>query len=188
MARGPGWPAALIEPAYIQARLAGRAALVPNSSKLFDHQDAAAAQVIEGLESGQCSCLGTIADWEALHGNYPWNNGVSVEPNKPRLVTAPIELNEHTTKQSVVLEGLPEVMANVKWDGTGEAPCQVAHDQKSGYNNMNISAIGKKLFVFVLFGFVFCENTVPFGWINAAFLQQRGSMVGFGFLRHLGVL
>ena len=177
-----------IEPGYVQARTAGRETLTPNSSKVYDHQDAAAEQVYEGLRSGQYSCLGTLCDWEAAHGVYPWNNGVSIEPKKPRLVMAPFDLNEHTEKEDVVLEGLAEVRENVRWDGNGEAPYQVAHDQKSGYNNMGMSETGKKLFIFVVFGFVFCENTVSYGWINAAYLQQRGSMVGFGFLRHLGVL
>jgi len=177
-----------VEPEYVKARLAGRATLTPNSSKVYDHQEAAAGQVYEGLRSGQYTCLGTIGDWEDSHELYPWNNGVSIEPKKPRLVTAPIDLNEHTAKQNVVLEGLSEVRENVRWDGVGEAPCQVAHDQKSGYNNMSLSATGKLLFVFALFGFFFCENTVPYGCLNASHCQQRGSMVAFGFLRYLGVL
>ena len=115
-------------------------------------------------------------------------NAVSIEPEKPRLVTAPFALNEATRKQPVVLEGLDEVRENVRWNGSGECPSQTGHDQKSGYNNLLISDVGRALFVFATFGFLFCENTVPFGRMNAACCQQRGSTLAMGFMRCLGAL
>ena len=38
------------------------------------------------------------------------------------------------------------------------------------------------------FGHLFCENTVPHGWMNAASCQQRGAVLAMGFMRHLGAL
>ena len=86
------------------------------------------------------------------HGSYPCTNAVSIEPEKPRLVTAPFEVNDATEKRPVVLEGLDDVRENVRWDGSGPCPSQTGHDQKSGYNNMLISAVGKLLFVYAIFG------------------------------------
>ena len=131
-----------------------------------------------------CCCLGVVE----AHGSYPVTNGVSIEPEKPRLVTAPFAINEATQKQPVKLEGLDDIRENVRWDGSGECPWQTGHDQKSGYNNMLISGAGRALFVFAIFGYLFCENTVPFGWVNAAYCQQRGSTLAMGFMRHLGAL
>ena len=163
-----------VEPEHVKARLAGRATLTPNSSKAHDHQDAAAGQVYEGLRSGQCTCLGAIGEWEAAHGHYPWNNGVSIEPKKPRLVTAPIKLDEHTAKQNVVLEGLSEVRENVRWDGVGEAPHQVAHDQKSGYNNMSVSARGSVCSCSHCSGFSSAKTRFPMGVPQRVLLSAAG--------------
>ena len=143
-----------------------------------------------GVEDGVEGCGLTLCSplFAAAHGSYPVTNAVSIEPEKPRLVTAPFEVNEAMRKQPVVLEGLNDVRENVRWGGTGSCPSQTGHDQKSGYNNLLISKVGRLLFVFAIFGHLFCENTVPFGCLNAACCQQRGSVLGMGFMRHLGAL
>ena len=52
-----------MDPEFVRGRLDGSAALIANSAKLYDHQEAARDQVNEGLRSGQYTCLGTIKDW-----------------------------------------------------------------------------------------------------------------------------
>ena len=166
----------------------GSPVLAGNSGKVAAHLDAAIEKVTEGLHSGQFRCLGTIEDWHAEHGSYPLTSGLSIEPEKPRLVTDPLVVNRNTAKQAVELEGLNEVRENVRWDGGGEAPWQVGHDQKSGYNNLLLSEEAQVLFMFAFLGYIFVEMTLPHGWLNAAHCQQRGAVLAMGFMRHLGAL
>ena len=166
----------------------GSPVLTGNSGKVAEHVDAAIEKVTEGLHSGQHRCLGTIEDWHAKHGCYPMTGGLSIEPEKPRLVTDPLEVNKNTTKQAVDLEGLNEVRENVRWAGDGEAPWQVGHDQKSGYNNLLLSEEAQALFLFAFLGYIFSEVTLPYGWLNAAYCQQRGAILAMRFMRCLGTL
>ena len=166
----------------------GSPVLTGDSGKVAEHIDAAIEKVTEGLRSGEHRCLGTIEDWHAEHGCCPMTGGLSIVPEKPRLVTDPLEVNKNTAKQAVDLEGLNEVRENVRWAGDGEAPCQVGHDQKSGCNNLLVSEEARFLFMFAFLGHIFAEMTLPCGWLNAAHCQQRGAILAMGFMRHLGTL
>ena len=57
-----------MDPEFVKARPAGSPTLTANSSKVHEHQKAAAQQVAEGVASGQCTCLGSIRDWHGKCG------------------------------------------------------------------------------------------------------------------------
>jgi hypothetical protein len=112
------------------------------------------------LRAGAVRCLGRVAD-VAREGRMPLVfHKVTVEPTKPRKCADGRPLNEATRSRNGCLEGLADIRSACQAGGVGYG-CAI--DEKSGYYHHRLSTESQELFGFLLFGYVFVYQTLPFG-------------------------
>ena len=133
-----------------------------------------------GLSSGEIVCHGLLADLAGA-GSMVMTQGLTMEPNKPRVCWRGFDHNRATIFRDQHFEGLGHVRENIRG-----GPAQHDNiDEKSGYDNNGLHAACLKVFAFACSGFLFACTAPPFGCEFAGFCQQDNAMVIMGFFRWL---
>ena len=136
-----------------------------------------------GLSSGEIVCHGLLADLAGA-GSMVMTQGLTMEPNKPRVCWRGFDHNRATMFWDQHFEGLGHVRENIRG-----GPAQHDNvDEKSGCDNDGLHAATLTVVAFAHSGFLFACTAPPFRDVFAGFHQQDNAMVIMGFFRWLGGL
>ena len=139
-------------------------------------------KLTEGLEDGTWQCLGLMAD-VAARGEMPTLlSPLTVEPTKPRLCFALLELNDACDCPPTELEGCQAVQDNA----TGGPRCGAACDEANGCGHHLVDDASRSLFGALFCGCVFVQTVLPFGWKCSCYYHQLHGMVVTSHWRSLG--
>ena len=156
---------------------------VPNAGIVYDHPVVMDDYIRSGLSSGKLVCYGLLADLAEV-GGMVMTQGLTIEPNKPRVCWRGFDHNRASIFREQHFEGLGHVRENIRG-----GPAQHDNiDEKSGYDNNGLHAACLKVFAFAYSGALFAYAAPPFGCEFAGFYQQDAAMVIMGFFRWLGGL
>jgi len=156
---------------------------VPNAGIVHDYPVVMDDYIRSGLISGKIICYGLLADLAGV-GGMVMTQGLTIEPNKPRVCWRGFDHNRASLPREQRFEGLGYVRENIRG-----GPAQHDNiDEKSGYDNNGLHASCLKVFAFAYSGFLFAYTAPPFGCQFAGDYQQDNAMVLMGFFRWLGGL
>jgi len=155
---------------------------VRNSPTVAQHVEFVGEKLTEGLEDGTWQCLGLLSD-VAARGELPTLlSPLTVEPTKPRLCFALLELNDACDCPPTELEGCQAVQDNA----TGGPRYGAACDEANGYGHHFVDDASRNLFGALFCGYVFVQTVLPFGWKCSCHYHQFHGMVVTSYWRRLG--
>ena len=155
---------------------------VRNSPTVAQYVQFVGEKLTEGLEDGSWECLGLLED-VAARGEMPaLLSPLTVEPTKPRLCFALLDLNDASSCPATELEGCQSVQDNAAGGPRYGAAC----DEANGYGHHRVDAASRTLLGAVFCGYVFVQTVLPFGWKCSCYYHQWHGMVVTSYWRSLG--
>lgn len=134
------------------------------------------SELTKWLESGAISYLGKVGEI-----NPPYiTNGITIEPNKPRLCLNLMYLNCFMKDTPFSLDTLADVPHLIQ---KGEYMTKL--DDYSGYLHILMTDRSRPLLGFQWGGHYFCANALVFGWKNAAYVYHTTNLKVMSYLRKI---
>lgn len=135
-------------------------------------------ELINRLKSGAISYIGPVGKVKPPRIVSP----ITIEPSKPRLCINLMYLNCFMKDTPFTLDSLILVPKIIRKNSF-----MTKLDDKSGYDNVEMTETSKQLLGFQWGGHFFCCNTLPFGWKNSAYVYHTINLQAISYLRNLGI-